>query len=87
MYRIQRYDAKTTGMHWQIHKGGGFHYHEAEKRNEALPLNLFLGGPPALILSAVAPLPEDVPELVLASLLAGGKIKTAKNPLPGGHCA
>ena len=28
---------RTTGMHWQIHKGGGFHYHEAEKRNEALP--------------------------------------------------
>lgn len=84
MYRIQRYDAKTTGVHWQIHKGGGFHYHEAEKRDEALPLNLFVGGPPALILSAVAPLPEDVPELVLASLLAGGKIKTAKNPLPGG---
>jgi UbiD family decarboxylase len=84
MYRIQRHDAKTTGIHWQIHKGGGFHYHEAEKRNEALPLNLFVGGPPALILSAIAPLPEDVPELVLASVLAGGKIKTAKNPLPDG---
>ncbi|HEV7645917.1 MAG TPA: UbiD family decarboxylase [Pyrinomonadaceae bacterium] len=84
MYRIQRHDAKTTGVHWQIHKGGGFHYHEAEKMNEPLPLNLFVGGPPALILSAIAPLPEDVPELVLASVLAGGKIKTAKNPQPGG---
>jgi UbiD family decarboxylase len=84
MYRIQRHDAKTTGVHWQIHKGGGFHYHEAEKMNQSLPLNLFVGGPPALILSAIAPLPEDVPELVLASVLAGGKIKTAKNPLPGG---
>ncbi len=31
MYRMQRFDATTTGMHWQIHKGGGFHYHEAEK--------------------------------------------------------
>ena len=84
MYRIQQYDTKTTGVHWQIHKGGGFHYHEAEKMNQALPLNLFVGGPPALILSAIAPLPEDVPELVLASVLAGGKIKTAKNPLPDG---
>jgi UbiD family decarboxylase len=84
MYRIQRHDAKTTGVHWQIHKGGGFHYHEAEKMNQALPLNLFVGGPPALILSAIAPLPEDVPELVLASVLAGGKIKTAKNPMPDG---
>lgn len=84
MYRIQRYDGKTTGVHWQIHKGGGFHYHEAEKMGRALPLNLFVGGPPALILSAIAPLPEDVPELMLASVLAGGKIRTAKNPLPDG---
>ncbi|HVG29747.1 MAG TPA: UbiD family decarboxylase [Pyrinomonadaceae bacterium] len=85
MYRVQRYDAQTTGLHWQIHKGGGFHYHEAERANEALPVTVFLGGPPALILSAIAPLPEDVPELVLASLLAGGRVGMAKNPLGGGH--
>jgi UbiD family decarboxylase len=81
MYRMQRYDATTTGMHWQIGKGGGFHYFEAEKRNESLPVTVFLGGPPAMILSAIAPLPEDVPELMLASLLADGKIRTAANPL------
>lgn len=84
IYRMQRYDAITTGMHWQIGKGGGFHYFEAEERNESLPVTVFLGGPPALMLSAVAPLPEGVPELMLASLLAGGKIDTAKNP-HGGH--
>ncbi len=85
MYRIQRHDAQTTGVHWQIHKGGGFHYHEAEKLNQSLPVTIFLGGPPAMILSAIAPLPEDVPELMLASLLAGQKIKTTKNPLADGH--
>jgi 4-hydroxybenzoate decarboxylase subunit C len=85
MYRIQRYDKESTGIHWQIHKGGGFHYHEAEKLNQALPVTIFLGGPPALILSAIAPLPEDVPELMLASLLAGQKLKTAKNPLANAH--
>lgn len=85
MYRIQRYDKETTGIHWQIHKGGGFHYHEAEKLNQSLPVTIFLGGPPALILSAIAPLPEDVPELMLASLLAGQKLKTAKNPIGNGH--
>src|SRR5205823_8240535 len=74
IYRMQRYDAQMTGMHWQIHKGGGFHYHAAETLNQTLPVTVFLGGPPALILAAVAPLPEDVPELVLASLLAGEKI-------------
>lgn len=84
MYRIQRYDDATTGIHWQIHKGGGFHYHEAEKRNERLPLSLFIGGPPALMLAAIAPLPENIPELMIASLLMGGKFPLVKDPL-GGH--
>ena len=84
MYRMQRFDARTTGMHWQIHKGGGFHYHEAEAAGRPLPVTMFLGGPPALILSAIAPLPEDVPELVLASVLAGEKIRVADSA-PGGH--
>jgi len=84
MYRIQRYDDSTTGIHWQIHRGGGFHYHEAEKRNESLPLTLFIGGPPALMMSAIAPLPENVPELVLASLLMGKKIPMINDP-QGGH--
>ncbi len=84
MYRIQRFDQTTTGIHWQIHKGGGFHYHEAEKMNQSLPINVFIGGPPAMILAAIAPLPEDVPELMLASLLNDGKIQTAKNPLENG---
>lgn len=81
MYRIQRYDDTTTGIHWQIGKGGGFHYFEAEKQNQSLPVNINIGGAPAMILAAIAPLPEDVPELMLASLLAGGKIETVKNPL------
>src|ERR1051325_9751224 len=83
MYRMQRFDARTTGMHWQIHKGGGFHYHEAEGAGRALPVTMFLGGPPALILSAIAPLPEDVPELVLASVLSGEKIRVVDSPLEG----
>jgi UbiD family decarboxylase len=81
IYRMQRYDKRTTGMHWQIGKGGGFHYFEAEQLGQPLPVTVFLGGPPALILSAIAPLPEGVPELMLASLLAGEKIATSANPL------
>ena len=71
MYRLQVHDARTTGMHWQIGKGGGFHYQVAEGRGQALPATVFVGGPPALILAAVAPLPENVPEMMLASLIAG----------------
>ena len=85
MYRMQRYDKTSTGMHWQIGKGGGFHYFEAERLNKPLPVTVFLGGAPAMILAAIAPLPEGVPELMLASLLAGEKIKTAANPLGTGR--
>ncbi|WP_281889359.1 UbiD family decarboxylase [Paenibacillus sp. YYML68] len=84
MYRMQVYDASTTGMHWQIHKGGGFHYHEAELANEPLPVTVFLGGPPALIASAIAPVPENLPELMLASLIIGQKLPVVDNPR-GGH--
>jgi UbiD family decarboxylase len=78
MYRIQIHEKQQTGMHWQIHKGGGFHHHEAEQSNQNLPVTLYLGGPPALITAAIAPLPEMVPELVFASLLVGEKIGLVK---------
>jgi 3-polyprenyl-4-hydroxybenzoate decarboxylase len=81
MYRLHVYDSRSTGMHWQIGKGGGFHYAVAESRNIPLPATVFLGGPPALILSAVAPLPENVPELMLASLIAGDRLPQV--PAPG----
>ncbi len=88
MYRLQIHDARTTGMHWQIGKGGGFHHAVAEGRGGALPVTVFLGGPPALILAAVAPLPENVPELMLASLIAGGRLPLVEglgpHPVPAG---
>ena len=88
MYRLQIHDARTTGMHWQIGKGGGFHYAAAERRGAALPVTVFLGGPPALILAAVAPLPENVPELMLASLIAGERLRLVEglgpHPVPAG---
>ncbi len=85
IYRMQVYDAHSTGIHWQIQKGGGFHYTEAERLGRPLPVTVLLGGPPALILAAIAPLPEDVPELVLASLLAGEKIRMTRTPVGGAH--
>jgi 4-hydroxybenzoate decarboxylase subunit C len=80
MYRLQVHDARTTGMHWQIGKGGGFHHAVAEAAGADLPVTVFLGGPPALILSAIAPLPENVPELMLASLLLGKKLPVVPGP-------
>ena len=83
IYRLQVHGPRTTGMHWQIGKGGGFHYAVAAARGEDLPVSVFLGGPPALIMAAVAPLPENVPELLLASLIAGRRIRLC--PGPGDH--
>jgi UbiD family decarboxylase len=85
MYRIQRHDDTTTGIHWQIHKGGGYHYHAAEQRNESLPMTLFIGGPPALMMAAIAPLPENIPELMLASLLLGEKLSMVDDPAGNHH--
>ncbi len=86
MYRNQIYEDTVAGMHFQIHRGLGFHYYESETQKKHLPVNIFLGGPPALILSAIAPLPENIPEAVLASLLQGRKLDIIKDktisPLP-----
>jgi len=86
MYRIQIHDQHKCGVHMQIHRGGGFHFYEAEQRNQPLPAHIYIGGPPALTLSAIAPLPENISELLFASLLLGQKIRTtivpSLSPLP-----
>ncbi len=69
IYRMQVYDGTSTGMHWQIHKGGGFHYHEAEKQNHALPVAVALGADPALMLAGIFPLPEALEEIAFAGIL------------------
>jgi UbiD family decarboxylase len=81
MYRIQRYDDATTGLHCQIGKGGGFHLAVAKERGERLPVNVFVGGPPALVLAAIAPLPENVPELLFSSFVMGRKLPFTDSPV------
>jgi UbiD family decarboxylase len=80
MYRSQVFDDRRVGVHMQIGKGGGFHLAAAEAAGQPLPVRIHLGGPPALMLSAIAPLPENVPELLLASLCLGRKLPMAKDP-------
>ncbi|MEM7516616.1 MAG: UbiD family decarboxylase domain-containing protein, partial [Planctomycetota bacterium] len=80
MYRVQVFDDDACGMHIQIHRGGGYHLAKAEALGRDLPLNVFIGGPPALTLGAISPLPENVPELVFTSLLLGEKLRMGKNP-------
>ncbi|MBT8338519.1 MAG: UbiD family decarboxylase, partial [Desulfatitalea sp.] len=83
IYRLQRFDAAATGMHWQIEKGGGFHFHAAARAGRPLPVSVILGGPPALILSAVAPLPEGIDERLLAAYLMGRPLAVIRRAVTG----
>ncbi len=83
MYRIQRFDDDRTGLHMQIGKGGGFHLSAHRALNKPMPVSIFIGGPPALIMSAISPLPENVPELLFSSLLLGERLPVMKNPTNG----
>jgi UbiD family decarboxylase len=85
MYRVQRFADDAAGLHMQIHRGGGFHLVEHERQGLQMPVAVHIGGPPALILGAIAPLPENVPEVLLASLLLGRRLRSARSlhsPLP-----
>jgi len=89
MYRVQisgnDYAADQAGLHYQLQRGIAAHHQAALEAGEPLPVNIFLGGPPAMTLAAVMPLPEDAPELSFAGILAGQRIglaKTDATPLP-----
>ncbi len=85
MYRVQlsgnqyRPD-EEIGLHYQIHRGIGVHHREALALGRPLRVNIFVGGPPALTVAAVMPLPEGMPELAFAGLLAGHRIPLVNGP-------
>ncbi len=72
MYRLQVFDDRTLGMHWQIHKGGAEHERLAESGR--MPVAIALGGDPAMIYAASAPLPPGVDEVVFAGWLRGSGV-------------
>lgn len=72
IYRMHVYDPRTTGMHWQIQKGGRFHYRQAEAVGKPIEVAVILGGDPALMLSAAVALPENVDEVAFSGLLRRG---------------
>ena len=85
MYRVQlsgnRYRSnEEAGLHYQIHRGIGVHHAEAIERGVPFRVNVFVGGPPALTVAAVMPLPEGMPELSFAGLLGGRRIELACRP-------
>lgn len=71
IYRMHVYGPNQTGMHWQIAKGGGYHYQQAQARNESLRIAVAVGADPILMLSGVLPLPEGLDEMTFAGFLRG----------------
>jgi 4-hydroxy-3-polyprenylbenzoate decarboxylase len=78
MYRVQIYDKNTTGMHWQIHKVGAQHSREAAEKGEHIEAAICLGGDPCLPFCAIAPLPEEIDEMMFAGFLRGKPVETVR---------
>jgi 4-hydroxy-3-polyprenylbenzoate decarboxylase len=78
MYRMQIFDGQTTGMHWQIQKGGGFHYYQARKMGSEFEIAVALGTDPALLLATVAALPEGIDEVMFSGFLRGKRTRMVK---------
>jgi len=83
IYRMQVYNERETGMHWQIQKGGGFHYYKAKKKGEDLPTSVVVGADPYIMLSSIIPLPENIDEMKFAGYLRGAKTKVIQSPITG----
>ena len=78
MYRMQIFDGQTTGMHWQIQKGGGFHYYQARKLGREFEIAVALGTDPALLLATVAALPEGIDEVMFSGFLRGKRTRMVR---------
>jgi 4-hydroxy-3-polyprenylbenzoate decarboxylase len=69
MYRVQKLDRRSVAMHWQRHKTGAEHFREMAERGETMPVCIVIGGDPASVYSASAPLPPAVDEFIFAGFL------------------
>jgi 4-hydroxy-3-polyprenylbenzoate decarboxylase len=80
MYRIQVYDERTTGMHWQTHKQGAEHYRRlmAEGKTTRMEVAVAIGCDPATMYSAILPMPPEIDEMMVAGFLRGEAVEMVK---------
>ena len=78
MYRMQVFDSRTTGMHWHRHKTGARHYDGYKRLGRRMPVSVVLGGDPAYIYSATAPMPDNMDEMLLAGMLRRKPVRLVK---------
>jgi 4-hydroxy-3-polyprenylbenzoate decarboxylase len=80
MYRIQVYDERTTGMHWQTHKQGADHYRALMKEGKTTRMDVAvaIGCDPATMYSAILPLPPELDEMMISGFLRGEAVEMVK---------
>ncbi|EEF62276.1 UbiD family decarboxylase [Pedosphaera parvula] len=78
MYRIQIYDAQTTGMHWQLQKVAARHGRRYYESGQRMPVSIFIGGDPVFTFCATAPLPDGLDEFLLAGYLRKKSVELVK---------
>jgi 4-hydroxy-3-polyprenylbenzoate decarboxylase len=78
MYRVQVLGRDTLAMHWQRHKVGAAHWREMAERGERMPVVIALGGDPASIYSASAPLPPSIDEFLFAGFIRKSPVELAR---------
>ena len=78
MYRIQIYDDRTTGMHWQLQKVGARHGRRYYETGTRMPVSIFIGGDPVFPFCATAPLPDGLDEFLLAGYLRKKSVELVK---------
>ncbi len=78
MYRLQVFDSRTTGMHWHMHKNGAENYRKHQLMNKRMEVAVALGGDPATIYAATAPLPHGFDEMFFAGFLRKQAVEMVK---------
>ena len=78
MYRMQVFDARTTGMHWHIHKTGARHYDAYRRAGRLMPVSVAIGGDPVYAYCATAPVPDNIDEYLLAGFLRRKPVRLVK---------
>ena len=78
LYRMQVFDRRTTGMHWHLHKVGARHYQRQKEASGKLELAVCLGGDPAMIYAATAPLPDQIDEILFTGFLRKKSVSLVK---------
>lgn len=78
LYRMQVFDRRTTGMHWHLHKVGARHFQQRKENKSKLQLAVCLGGDPAMIYAATAPLPPQIDEILFTGFLRRKGVELVK---------